>query len=406
MGDMTLLTYEQLYTDKKLEVFKKYGRKCRATDFAILLGADIGFCSYINEDKSLKNRAGSYWLKTQQCNSSYEKYSDRWYYQISAYGSLDFNLSADRRALIRPVLPYNKVSFPSMNFKVGSYGTNIVEYGEYPQWIAPKRVSKKLESKYKKKSLKITGNSYTTDFGSNPNSNKFCPRHYTEYEYNGKRYVRFKGNPDGVWKELSNGNVIKLNKPYWIEVTPIEWLLDKDTDLLISKDGLISGIPIDYDYGIKFEDSDLKQFLDRYFSVEIFQNYKKVSNHSNLESLTKKNEIIDLLCDMCLNTYSASKTYLESKKALVNSYLNLKESLEKYVKTNDNETLFQENESIEEIIELLNKTIKIEETVDKKYFEYKNETKDMYNSLDRIFNQTNEVSDEQIKDIKERIKRL
>ena len=39
MSDFTILKKEDIFGIRKSKIFKKYGAKCRLTDFAILLGA-------------------------------------------------------------------------------------------------------------------------------------------------------------------------------------------------------------------------------------------------------------------------------------------------------------------------------------------------------------------------------
>lgn len=145
MNNMTLLTYEQVVSKYKLDIFKKYGKGCKATDFAILLGADTSF-SFYEDPKNLC----SYWTKSKDLDYAF--------YSISRYGSLNFDSFKNRNNVIRPVLPYDSIPFSSINIINGPRDIRIGEYGDYPMWLASKKISRKLELKYKRGNLKITGN--------------------------------------------------------------------------------------------------------------------------------------------------------------------------------------------------------------------------------------------------------
>ena len=64
MSNFTLLTEEQCFGDKELEILKKRGTKVAITDFAILLGGYVSNDYHIDSDSSLKGRTGWYWTKT------------------------------------------------------------------------------------------------------------------------------------------------------------------------------------------------------------------------------------------------------------------------------------------------------------------------------------------------------
>lgn len=177
--------------------------------------------------------------------------------------------------------------------------------------------------------------------------------------------------------------------------------------------GLISGIYMHdtYENVVDFDNTFLKWFLDRYFSKELVQNYNKlhINNESEpekIESFDKKYELVCLFSNLCEIEQSINNKYIEKLKEIKDNYSNLKNSLEKHKNQNKESTLFQDNESIEELIELFNKNRQLEEIIDNKYFEHKIEIKDICSILNAMLNQTNEVSDEQILDIKKKIKKI
>lgn len=68
--DFTLLTEEQIFGDKQIDVLKKFGTKCAISDFAILLGGYVNSDTYTSEGDSLKNRTGWWWTKTPYDNDA------------------------------------------------------------------------------------------------------------------------------------------------------------------------------------------------------------------------------------------------------------------------------------------------------------------------------------------------
>ena len=63
-GEFTLLTADQVFGLNKSELIRDMGSKCALTDFAIILGANGYDWSHVDYDKSLKGRAGWYYLSS------------------------------------------------------------------------------------------------------------------------------------------------------------------------------------------------------------------------------------------------------------------------------------------------------------------------------------------------------
>ena len=141
---------------------------------------------------------------------------------------------------IRPVFPFNDIK--DLNLPVKE-NTGISEeyltlvYGYYPQSYCSDSEEKELDTLYKKKKLKKTGNSYNGD---------------EEYIYNGKRYVR----AIAMNNELADGSV-------WMKVEPIKWIYDKKKKILISDKIIYGGIPFDKikDY-LKILAKEMQQEVD------------------------------------------------------------------------------------------------------------------------------------------------
>ena len=192
-----------------------------------------------------------------------------------------------------------------------------IEYGEYPQSAVSKSLQNDLESLFNRGSLKRTGKTYTTDSRRYTQYEAgFSKQEHIEYEYNGRRFVRVKVNSffDGEDFSLSNGLKYKDGDYVFIEVEPIKWLIDEKEKIAISKNILFAGVQFNKirNYKGNFSKTDVKSFMDSYFSKEIEFNKNFVS--SNTLSTLKKNpynflfdevseeDIMDNCQIVCVNT--------------------------------------------------------------------------------------------------------
>lgn len=256
MLDFTLLTYGQITHD--LDVTRSWCvERTTKTDLASILGSN-GF--------------DYYWTRTIDYNKVFgittERAGDGW-------------LSANLRDLaVRPALPPSEVSKISprivetieqkfLDHVMMKY--KIAEYGEYPQTVADKETSEKLEGLHDSKSLCPTGKSYTFDsVGIEDYDTPFKAVSYPEYEMDGKRYIRVPGRPASHTGKLSTGEAAKEGKPYWVEVQPIEWLMDP-SGWMVAKKGLFAGIQF-YKKELcpmNFSKTFMKHYLDTYFAKEM-----------------------------------------------------------------------------------------------------------------------------------------
>ena len=271
---MTLLTYEQIFGDEQLDIIKKYGTKCAVTDFSILLGNAYSNDTYTNvgeETEDKKERTGWWWTKT-----SYPGYSSG-ARVVSRYGLADYSNVYARDDGARPALPYSSIKLIASNEVRGKFDIKEVEYGEYPQTIVDETLSKKLEECYNEDvpfeiDLVRTGKVYTTDsVNYDEYDTNFEPVEYEEFAYKGKKYIRVVAGFNGNGETLSDGRVIEDGKPYWIFVEPIKWLVDEKANVALSKKILFSGVQFqnDTEYDGDFDKTDIKKFMDGYFSKEI-----------------------------------------------------------------------------------------------------------------------------------------
>lgn len=273
MLDFTFLTYEQCFVEsKKLEILEKRGIISPITDFSILLGGYVIDNYHYNNSNSLEDRAGWYWTSSDV--------KDNEVCVVRDCGSRgDFRVDL-RTGGARPALPYSLIRNISSNGVRGRDGILEVEYGEYPQKVASKRLQDELERayNYNQSSIRKTGKTYTTDSRKYYEHNKkFRAQIIEEYSFDDeKKYVRVKANSDfgGSLFTLSNGERYKDGDYVWVEVEPIKWLIDEKSDIALSERLLFAGVQFKHKRNYKgdFRTNDIKEFMDRYFSKDILVN--------------------------------------------------------------------------------------------------------------------------------------
>ena len=272
--DLTLLSEGQIWGNNKesqLEVIRKYGTKAAITDLCVLTGSYL--CEdtdyNIDEDSSLKGRTSWFWTRSDDNDNdvrAVDKPGDRYY-----------KCRYKRNGVVRPALQSSVIfSQISPNRVRGYNGTEEVEYGEYPQYAADSRMQSILESEYNR-GMNKTGRSYTFDSVKYDDYDTgFKPVTYEEYEYQGKRYIRIRANSDfdGNKFKLSNGVEYRDGDCVWLEVSPVKWLIDDRTGILVSKLGLVSGIRFldkNHNYKGDFSRTEMKEYLDRYMIRDLTQ---------------------------------------------------------------------------------------------------------------------------------------
>ena len=265
--NFTFLDLDQVSGSDRLDILKEYGKKCAITDFSILLGGHVSLYDYTIEGRTNKDRTGWWWTETPNNNLTYIVRED---------GLDDKMYSFFRDGGARPVLPYSSIQLFSFDKEKGIEGIKETEYGEYPQTVVDEKYSGELENAYNNRSLKTTGKSYTTDsVNYGDYDTDFVARTHTEYEYNGNKYIRFIGDRNCKGMILSDGRTIYEGEPYWVRVEPITWLVDKKADIVLSKKIIFSGVRFDSNKtkNRDFDKSEIKKFMDDYFSKDIIPSY-------------------------------------------------------------------------------------------------------------------------------------
>ena len=261
--DITLLKEEHIWGDKALQVMKSYGTKVGMSDLGVLLG---GAVSKSDNTTSDGQRAGFVW----SASSGVYGYVRA----VNNNSGRGYNYPDGRNCGARPALPSSVASSIRLSEAKPSKkisGVDVVEYGEYPQTIAPEEVSEKLEKALATRKLQATGKKYTFDGEEYDAYDKpFSAKEYIEYQHNGKKYIRVEAKPYDEDSVLSNGHTPEAGEACWIEVKPIEWLRDP-SGVCVARQALFAGVQFDKNenYDGNFAKTDMKQYLDRFFTKEM-----------------------------------------------------------------------------------------------------------------------------------------
>ena len=259
--DFTFLKEDQIWGDDALDVMKKYGTAVAPTDLTAILGG-------------IMNSAGG--TKTSEGETtclSWSVSSDKNGHVrcVLSEGDRYWSRTDERLISARPVLSSWEAfkTIPSVARFIDAIP--VVEYGEYPQTVADDETCEKLERLHDSRSLRLSGKNYTFDsVGLTDYDTPFKATSYPEYEMDGKRYIRVPGRPANDDSKLSTGERVKEGKPYWVEVQPIEWLLDPSYTMVARK-CLFAGIQFDTKekYDGDFKRTFMKHYLDTYFAKEM-----------------------------------------------------------------------------------------------------------------------------------------
>ncbi|NBX03709.1 MAG: hypothetical protein EBR02_06590 [Alphaproteobacteria bacterium] len=267
----TFLTERQIWCDDQgngqLQVMKDYGTKAGMSDLAVVLGGAVSSTDKANDGQ----RSGYLWSASSIGAGNVRT--------VNSLGVQSSYVPIRRDDGARPALPSSvastiKASEAKPSRKIlGEANTEIeiVEYGEYPQSIAPEAVSVDLEKAFKERKLQKTGKKYTFDGEKSDAYDKpFKSDEHVEYQHNGKKYIRVEARPCDDDSVLSNGKKLKAGEPCWVEVQPIEWLKDP-TGVMVARQALFSGVQFDTNekYDGKFENTAMYRYLQDHFAKEM-----------------------------------------------------------------------------------------------------------------------------------------
>lgn len=235
-----------------------------------------------------------------------------------------------RQFMIKPVLTFKNLEvFNRLPFqRIIKNGIKLnytkIELGWMPQYAPDANTQYKLNEALKKEKLIKTKDTYTFDkeyvFGENQLKKGFRPIEYPVYEFNGKKYIRYKvnqcrrNNYDNV--TLSNDLKYHNGEYIWIEVSKISWIVDIKRGVLISERNLLSGIQFEK-YGKEFKPLDyqssfIKKYLNDCLKHEILRNeYFKKKNDDKVkeEKTTNKDNTNSNQITSLLNRIAEYKKY-------------------------------------------------------------------------------------------------
>ena len=260
--ELTFLKEDQIWGDGALEVMKRYGTKVAPTDLAVILGASMSG----DYDRTSE---GDLTCISWSASSTVEGYVRC----VGRGGQKGWSQPFCRTTSARPVLPPSEASKLTPIKLRDVDGIWVAEYGEYPQTVADERTSETLERLYSSGTLRMTKKEYFFDTVSLTGYDRsFEVRIFPEYEMDGKRYIRVLGNPANEKSKLSTGEQVYNWKFYWVQVQPVEWLMDVSRTM-VAKKCLFAGIQFDtrhpYAYDGDFSKTFMKRYLDNYFAKEL-----------------------------------------------------------------------------------------------------------------------------------------
>ena len=227
------------------------------TDFAILTGA-------APRSKTSSDKGGYWWLKELDKNNSQVQCVD-------PDGKIIGLHAGSTICGVRPVINYSLIR-PYCKSLMNTEKEKIVICGEYPKSIVTGSLAYKLEKDYNKGIMIPINQSFRTCKEFDNRKNYTFIRNKV-YSYNSKKYIRYEADTTFYEKCFSSGIEIIKGNPYWVLVEPLQWIVDVEKNIAITRDLIISGIPFD-DIGLnhssrEFPFSFLKMFLYLYFTDDI-----------------------------------------------------------------------------------------------------------------------------------------
>ena len=322
-GPLTILKLEDIKGAKRLEVIKKYGAQALITDMGILTNFyRPNAYNYHSKNSTSKEKYGNYITSTFKVTGWFGPFSHYDMNYIDKHGeNINVNMSDNLELGTRPVI--NCPDDLDSKIKIDN-DIEMVEFGEFPQDAVSKNEQLELEKAFSLNCMAKTDRVFhlpsikterkiIMEAASIPTAGDHCSSYhyithdmisagelwyktsssndtwisfksYDEYNYNGKNYIRYQYcSSKSATLTLSNGEEYKNGDYIWIKVSPVNWLVDSNRNLLISEKILVSGIPI-YAYGkirnnyllnLTFEDTLINEYLYHYMYEEMINNSLK-----------------------------------------------------------------------------------------------------------------------------------
>lgn len=331
---------------------------------------------------------------------------------ISINNALCWEYHNNRTGTILPILELSPRLFNEIieDITTNENGEEVVYLGEYPQEvIAPETLQMELNMKFYGGELDTTGKKYTfNEYPIRSKKKNFNPKEHIEYIYKGKKYIQVEINSsfeDEDIFELTNKQKYQNGDCVWVEVLPVEWIIDHKHNMLISKKGLLSGIRYHHrKYNGIFADTDLNNYLNDYMSEELFQSLS-LDNIKELPTPNQETTEVDKLIEE-IKKYLPYYHGKEDINAIIDKYLiEYNNNLEELKLSKRNKSINLELPSSEVLYN--NLIIKLEIILDKLKGHYEGTKKylDMINILNTLRHlledgKSQEIDNELVKDFK------
>jgi len=281
MDGFRFLKHEDLFGENSLKIFDYFEKQGTITDFYILTGGKGHFYN----DRF--NVYGMYW--TNEC------FANKTVSFIEGNGKNNY-ADVDRRIIgIRPCIDYSLIKDKCKCIAQFADEVFGVEYGEYPQNVVNEKFEKELFDAFNTDKMKSTGKTYTVDYNDIYCINdKFEPCTFDEYTYKGRKFILFYSSEKCVNERLLDRRMIEEDSSHWVEIKPIEWIVDTQKDIAVSRKILCAGVRYDDKllYSGIFKYTEMKMFLDTYFAKDIIPSKiisKSVVNTTKKTRLQKLN---------------------------------------------------------------------------------------------------------------------
>lgn len=292
MIEFTLLTETEIFGDAdgngQLDIFKAYGTKCAADDFAILSGVYVPAGIFTPEGNDLKNRTCWWWSQTSVDNQ---------FVRAVDYDGRKNRIYCDNRDVgIRPALKYSSIQDICSNEVRGYNGVTEVKCFNKLSYAPDIDLQNILEQSYLagnllKTNKKVPRDKKAWDDYDNPYEEELIDT----YVYNNEVYARVRANFDENEYTLSNGITYKKGDYVWVKEEPCTLLVDKEKDLAIFKNAITGGIPFDINsskkYNMPFEQTFMYSFLKEKLPTMLVESTMENYLEEFIETNENKEEI-------------------------------------------------------------------------------------------------------------------
>ncbi len=242
---LSVPTIEQLVSFKELKITE--GNLTPLTDFALLPGV-------------------KYWFQRgQKKGFLYTHYEGEGKLKTFADTGRVIDIDCSENNVVRPLLQNVDPTWVAANEKKNKDGLWEVTFGRYPQFVASFVLQKELT-----KAIYLNHHEFSSPRGV---TYTFGQHKVPLYHYKGKDYTPICIDEPGI--VLSNTMKYASEDLVWLEVSPVEWLVNARNNLLISKYGLVS-----FSSSVKVTDYELNclnSFLELSLTKELFQDTTKKS---------------------------------------------------------------------------------------------------------------------------------